>query len=81
MTKIIIVEKKSKIRKDIAQLDKEICTKNQISIINQLYLDEIFKGQKDVIRALKKKLSSYKVQDKKYQRYNKTAFITYEKLI
>ena len=55
MNKIIIVEKKSKIRKDIAQLDKEICTKNQISIINQLYLDEIFKGKKDVIRALKKK--------------------------
>ena len=81
MNKKIIVEKKNKIRKDMSHIDKEICTKNQISIINQLYLDEIFKGKKDVIRALKKKLSSYKTQDKKYQRYSKAAFITYEQLI
>ena len=51
MNKIIIVEKKSKIRKDIAQLDKEICTKNQISIINQLYLDVYGRPTDNIAKA------------------------------
>ena len=50
----------------------------QIEKINQLYLNEEFIGSKEIAKCIKRKLSSYKTQDTRKDRYNAKEFITYE---
>jgi hypothetical protein len=68
MKKIEIKGKNNIERKNIQKwkypedvLDK----KNQVSLLNKLYLDEIFNGKEDIKCEITKKLGSYKQQDKK----------------
>ena len=79
--KIIICDSTQRIRKSTKHMNEELFdSKKQISMINQLYLDEDFNGKKDVEKALKKKLLSYKAQDQRQQRYSEADFITLEEL-
>ena len=84
MHKKITIKGKEKIERKIIQnwqhknflLDKT----NHISIINQLFLNQSFKGNTTTKKELQKKLNSYKQQDIKK---NKSAngLITYEELL
>ena len=49
--------------------------------INQLFLDEQFDGRSEIERELKKKLNSYKTQDKRKKRFNIKLFISLFSLI
>ena len=51
---------------------------NQITKINQLYLNEEFAGSQEITKCIKQKLSSYRAQDTKKDRYDAKQFITYE---
>ena len=79
--KIIICDSSHRERKSTKHMNEELFdSKKQISMTNQLYLDEDFNGKKDVENALKKKLLSYKAQDQRQQRYSEADFITLEEL-
>ena len=51
----------------------------QISKINKLFLGEEFEGCNEIIKCIKRKLSSYKTQDLKKDRYDN--FITYTEIL
>ena len=53
----------------------------EVSFINMLYLNQSFIEEKELKKNLNKKLSSYKNQDKKKNRYNEDKFITQTELI
>ena len=53
----------------------------QISITNQLFLNEDFPGKKDVIREIRSKLNSYKNQDLKKKKFDDKQFITFDDTI
>ena len=53
----------------------------EVSFINMLYLNQSFIEEKELKKNLNKKLSSYKSQDKKKNRYNEDKFITQEELV
>jgi len=81
-----IVLENLKEKKKHCILNKDVYNeKDQISKINQLYLNEKFIGSNDIERCIKKKISSYKTQDKKKGRLDEISFIKYcqvlEKLI
>ncbi len=81
MNKKIIIDKPQCLRKSVVNVHKDLFDiKRQINMINQLYLDETFNGKKDMEKALKKKLQSYKSQDQRYKRYHASNFITLEQL-
>ena len=75
--KKIILQKKIKQKKSII----DIIGINQTSCINKLFLDEEFAEKKELMRRLKRKLSSYRTQDIKKKRYNQELFITISALI
>lgn len=50
----------------------------QVKNINMLFLNEVFVGSDEITKTVKKKLSGYKSQDVKKDRYNKKLFISYE---
>jgi len=61
---------------------KEVLNKkNQIIILNQLYLDQSFKGKHDVKKEINNKICSYCQQDKKRNIYDKEKMINYEQCI
>ena len=60
MNKKIIIGKPRSMRKSVVDLDKNMLDiSKQVSMINQLYLDEEFEGKCAMEKALKKKLQSY----------------------
>ncbi len=77
-----IVLEKSSVKKKHCILNKDVYNeKDQISKINQLYLNEKFVGYDDIEKCIKKKISSYKAQDKKKGRLDDKSFITYEQTL
>ena len=82
MIRKIMLDETITTRKSMTGVDKRLFNqKEQVSMINQLYLDEPFKGTNIVLKTLKNKLRGYKLQDQKYKRYNCKTFITYPQLI
>ena len=72
--KNIVISKREVSKKNI--VNNTIIELNQRNLINQLYLDEEFEGKKQINQELKKKLNSYKTQDKKKKRYDEKLFIS-----
>jgi len=85
MDKKIIISNKEKKSKKVNQKfenkDFLFNMNNHILIINKLFLDESFKGDKFVERELKKKISSYKQQDIRKKKYSSSTFINKNELI
>ena len=81
--KIIICEKTYAKKKNKNWINKEylLNSKNHISIINQIYLNEQFDGCKDAKRELLCKLNSYKQQDIRKNKYIKSDFINQDVLM
>ena len=82
--KVIIMEKEKKTKNIIKKWENKdflLNLNNHITIINKLFLNEPFKGNKTVKQELKKKISCYKQQDIKKKKYNGLEFITQEQLI
>lgn len=78
---ISFTEKKDKTKQNNSENDELYKKDKQIFMINNLYLNEEFTGKKVVKRELTKKLSSYKLQDEKKQRYSKDQFINSDQLL
>tara|TARA_B110000858_G_C17795483_1_gene472195 strand:- start:1717 stop:2205 length:489 start_codon:yes stop_codon:yes gene_type:complete len=85
MEKKIIISKKKLGKKKNKQPwnNKEYLfdDKNHITIINQIFLDQQFEGNKCVKRELNKKIASYKQQDLKKKKYHSNDFIKINELI
>jgi hypothetical protein len=81
MSRKIIIGKELEVKKGLDNISKEaFIDKNQIPMVNQLYLNQEFKGKAELIKSLKQKMSSYKSQDTKKNKFNNN-FITYEELL
>ena len=81
--KISFGKKEKKERKIIHKWEHKeflLDVKNHISIINQVFLNQSFAGDKTVMTELKKKLNSYKQQDIKKNKNDK-GLIGYEELL
>ena len=78
---ISFTAKKEKTKQNNNENDELYKKDKQIFIVNKLYLNEEFTGNKFVKRELTKKLCSYKLQDEKKQRYDKEQFITNDELL
>lgn len=82
MKKVIIKTKDVEENKKCKEWDDNLLDKkNHISYVNMLYLNTEFDGSKKLQRELMKKLSNYKQQDKKKNRYNEDKFISLEGLL
>lgn len=83
MKKIIIHKKELKENKKSKNWDLDQITNinKQINLVNMLYLNDYFKEKNDLEIELKKKLSSYKQQDKKKKRYDDNKFIKLDELL
>ena len=78
--KNINIEKK--IMKNIQKWNTELLNKNNhIKYVNMVYLDQDFTDNKLIKKALKSKLSSYRQQDTKKNRYIEDKFITFDELM
>jgi len=77
--KKIIIQKREIEKKNL--MSETIIQANQRNCMNQLFLDEQFDGRSEIERELKKKLNSYKTQDKKKKRFNIDLFISLFPLI
>lgn len=55
--------------------------KNQISILNQLFLENDFEGKEFVKKEVERKLKSYKSQDTKKHVFEPSKFIVYDDLM
>ena len=53
----------------------------QVEILNKLFLNESFDGKKHVEKEIKKKMNSYKNQDIKKNRMDKSLFITFDQIV
>jgi hypothetical protein len=81
MSRKIIIGKELEVKKGLDNISKEaFIDKNQIPMVNQLYLNQEFKGKAELIKSLKQKMSSYKSQDTKKNKINNN-FITYDELL
>ena len=81
MSKKIKIGKKLEPKKDTTIIDKKVFDqKNQIPMINQLYLNEDFEGKKELSKCIKQKLNSYKSQDTKKNKLD-SKFISYDEVI
>ena len=81
-----IIENNKKIKKNKKKWSSVLLDKkNHTKFINMLYLEENFSENKLIIKELKSKLSSYRQQDSKKNRYKKDKIITlgelFEKLV
>ena len=61
--------------------DSEYIHKNQVSMMNQYFLDGKCSSEKILLRELKNKLNSYKGQDRKKQCFDERFFISLDKII
>ena len=69
-------------KKDVKNINPSLFKQsNQVSMTNQLYLNEDFEDKKRVSNAIKKKLNSYKSQDTKKNKYIHTTFIKYNDVL
>ena len=57
---------------------KDMDMKKQIELLNRLFLNEEYEGNKFVEKEIKRKLLSYKSQDNKNEIYDINYFISYE---
>ena len=81
MSRKIIIGKELEVKKGLDNISKEVFVdKNQIPMVNQLYLNQEFKGKVELIKSIKQKISSYKSQDTKKHKLNDN-FITYDQLL
>lgn len=69
-----------KIVKDIKdeKIKNTLDNKNQIEILNKLFLNESYPGIKFMKKEVERKILSYKNQDIKKNKYNQTNFISYD---
>ena len=81
MSKKIIFKEKKQLKNINEGGEKRAAQRNQIPMINQLYLHQDFDGKVEIWRAIKKKIASYRMQDMRKKRYIKAEFITYEEII
>ena len=66
MSRKIKIRKELEVKKHTITMDKKVFDqKNQIPMINQLYLNEDFEGKNELSKCIKQKLNSYKSQDTK----------------
>ena len=72
-----VVEKKN-IEDNIQTIYDE---KTQLDFIRKMYMKEDFEENATLQKAIKQKLSSYRMQDIKKKRYDESQFITYEQSI
>jgi len=81
MSKKIKIGKELEVKKHTITMDKKVFDeKNQIPMINQLYLNEDFEGKKELSKCIKQKLNSYKSQDTKKNKLD-SKFISYDEVI
>jgi len=78
-----ILKPKKKIRSvvDISLNNELFDNKKQIQWLNQLYLEEDYSDIKFAKREVERKIKSYKNQDIKKNKFDKKAFIEYDKCI
>ena len=72
--------KKKKTREKIMNIDESILKKNQVELLNKLFLEENYDGKDFIKKEVERKLNSYKNQDKKKER-NIDNFITYNECL
>ena len=81
MIRKIKMGKEFEVKKNTETMDKNIFIyKNQIPMINQLYLNQNFEGKKEITKSIKQKISSYKSQDTKKDKLDDN-FINYTDFI
>ena len=71
---------KKKIREKCININDELLNKNQVELLNKLFLNENFDGKDFIKSEVERKLNSYKNQDKKKKR-NIDNFITYDECL
>lgn len=89
MLKKVVLDKPKEIKKNIEFDDNnkpiELSYREQVNIVNNIYMDNELDKYKKVISDFKKKINSYKAQDIKKDRYDINTLITkeqlYEKLV
>ena len=60
MIRKIKIGKELEVKKNTSTMSKTLFTdKNQIPMINQLYLNDDFEGKKEITKSIKQKISSY----------------------
>jgi len=62
-------------------IESELKNKTQIELLNRLYLEEHYNGVKFMKGEVERKLSSYKNQDIKKNKFNNQKFISYEQCL
>ena len=79
--KIILRKVPDKLKNPLITNAKQISVYQQISMINQIYLNEEFEHKNDLTKLINKKINGYKSQDVKKQILDKVNFIDFDKLI
>lgn len=69
-----------KIREKCININDALLNKNQVELLNKLFLNENFDGKDFIKSEVERKLNSYKNQDKKKKR-NIDNFITYDECL
>jgi len=80
LNKEVVYRKESKKWKNIKDFDN-INIHKQIELLNKLYLGEEYEGVKFVKIEIKRKLTSYKNQDKRKKVYDINLFIKYDEIM
>ena len=81
MIRKIKIGKELEVKKNTSTMSKTLFTdKNQIPMINHLYLNEDFEGKKEITKSIKQKINSYKSQDTKKDKLDDN-FINYTDLL
>ena len=70
-----IIEQRKKLNVELTN------EKNQIEMLNKIYLEQDFSGCDFVCKEIKKKISGYKRQDINKKRHNPETFITYDECL
>lgn len=73
--------KRKKILKISETEKKTLREKSQIELLNKLYLNQDYSGISFIEKEVKRKITSYKNQDIKKNKYNKEKLITYEECL
>ena len=72
--------KKEKKRENMLNIDESLLEKNQVELLNKLFLNETFDGKDFIKSEVERKINSYKNQDKKKKR-DVNDFISYDDCI
>ena len=79
MNKIINIKKKFVPKKN--KICPTLLTLSSSIVLNKLYLNINFEGDKEAKKQIQQKLSSYYMQDKKKNKYDEKNIILYDQLI